>query len=201
MTQPTYPAARLVADAVAATFRAGTSPPPRADGRRRRGDTPPPLAIASIIDAAFWASLRREEGQAPKISLAFLSPEQARHPLLFASRLPLAPAMLSKVAPAVERPGIHLGVWRRRRGLLRLGHDARGPGVLPGRRSRRVGTDRRQASLRAVREVRQRRGARRRSDQDRRRRRRPDHSRLPGRGDVAGRRDRSQVGVRRDRRC
>ena len=52
--------------------------------RRALGETPPPLAIASIIDAAFWASLRREEGQAPKISLAFLPPEHARHPLLFA---------------------------------------------------------------------------------------------------------------------
>ena len=79
---------------------------PRSPTRRRRS------AIAAIIDAAFWASLRREEGQAPKISLAFLPPEQARHPLMFASRLPLAPAVLSKVAPAVERPGIHLGVWR-----------------------------------------------------------------------------------------
>ena len=75
-------------------------------------DTPPTLAIAAIIDAAFWASLRREEGNSPKISLAFLPPDQARHTLTFAHRLPLSPAALAKVAPAVERPGIHLGVWR-----------------------------------------------------------------------------------------
>ena len=31
---------------------------------------------------------------------------------MFAGRLPLLPAVLAKVAPAVERPGIHLGVWR-----------------------------------------------------------------------------------------
>src|SRR6188474_2707925 len=111
MIQPTYPAARLVADVVKAHFA-------RHIGAARAGDSsivseaPPPIAIASIIDAAFWASLRREEGQAPKISLAFLSPDHARHPLMFASRLPLLPAVLSKVAPAVERPGIHLGVWR-----------------------------------------------------------------------------------------
>jgi hypothetical protein len=30
---------------------------------------------------------------------------------MFAAPLPLAPSTLSKVAPAVERPGIHLGVW------------------------------------------------------------------------------------------
>ena len=33
-------------------------------------------------------------------------------PLLFERSLPLATAALVKVAPAVERPGIHLGVWR-----------------------------------------------------------------------------------------
>ena len=111
MIQPTYPAARLVADAVQGHFARHIGAARPTDGSSTP-DAPPPPAIAAIIDAAFWASLRREEGQAPKISLAFLSPEEARHPLLFASKLPLAPAVLSKVAPAVERPGIHLGVWR-----------------------------------------------------------------------------------------
>ena len=110
MTQPTYPAARLVADAVQGHFarhitsaRAGEGVDP---------ETPPSLAIAAIIDAAFWASLRREEGRAPRISLAFLPPEHAKHAVRFAGRLPLLPSVLAKVAPAVERPGIHLGVWR-----------------------------------------------------------------------------------------
>ena len=30
---------------------------------------------------------------------------------MFENRLPLTPAILTKLAPAVERPGIHLGVW------------------------------------------------------------------------------------------
>ena len=110
MIQPTYPAAKLVADAVQGHFARHIGAAQGADSSAA-GEAPPTHAIAAIIDAAFWASLRREEGQTPKISLAFLSPEQARHPLLFASRLKLAPAVLSKVAPAVERPGIHLGVW------------------------------------------------------------------------------------------
>jgi hypothetical protein len=110
MAQPTYPAARLVADSVEEHFARHIAAAGRVDDGI--GEAPPPLAIASLIDAAFWASLRRVEGQSPKISLAFLAPQQARHPLLFAARLPLLPAMLSKVAPAVERPGIHLGVWR-----------------------------------------------------------------------------------------
>ena len=69
--------------------------------------------LETIIDAAFWASLRREEGYAPKISLAFLPPEQAVRPLMFERPLALGATALARVAPAVERAGIHLGVWPR----------------------------------------------------------------------------------------
>ena len=109
LTAPTYPAARLVADAVQSHFARHIAA--ARSGNGEDATAPSPGAIAAIIDAAFWASLRREEGRAPRISLAFLPPEGARHPLRFASQLPLAPAVLAKVAPAVERPGIHLGVW------------------------------------------------------------------------------------------
>ncbi|WP_162055318.1 putative sensor domain DACNV-containing protein [Pontibacter pamirensis] len=78
---------------------------------QRQATQPHAQAIEAIIDTAFWTSLRREEGLAPKISLAFLSPEQARQPLLFRQRLELTTKNLTKIAPGVERPGIHLGVW------------------------------------------------------------------------------------------
>jgi hypothetical protein len=70
--------------------------------------------VQAIVDAAFWASLRREEGYAPRISLAFAAPEQVDLPLMFERPLQLAPQSLVRLAPAVERPGIHLGVWRER---------------------------------------------------------------------------------------
>ena len=73
---------------------------------------PDAQTIEAMIDAAFWASLRREEGYAPKISLAYLPPNQGGRALTFAQRLRLAPPALTRLAPAVERPGIHLGVWR-----------------------------------------------------------------------------------------
>ena len=41
-----------------------------------------------------------------------MPPERAIQPLMFAHSLPLGPSALVKVAPAVERRGIHLGVWR-----------------------------------------------------------------------------------------
>jgi hypothetical protein len=65
-----------------------------------------------------WASLRREEGYASKISLAFVSPEQTLDPLMFERPLPIEPAVLTRIAPAVERAGIHLGVWHDSEGGL-----------------------------------------------------------------------------------
>ena len=51
-------------------------------------------------------------------------PTKSPHPLLFERPLPLDAGALAKVAPAVERAGIHLGVWRARDGELRgVGHD------------------------------------------------------------------------------
>ncbi|WP_428327602.1 putative sensor domain DACNV-containing protein [Mucilaginibacter sp.] len=67
--------------------------------------------IEAIIDVSFWASLRREEGRSPKVSLAYLPPILAGQPLLFEERILLTPHVLNKLAPAVERSGIHLGVW------------------------------------------------------------------------------------------
>ncbi|HEY8551106.1 MAG TPA: hypothetical protein VIL35_14210 [Vicinamibacterales bacterium] len=108
MLNPAYPAARAVAvrvhDYFAKLFeRAGSmasSFPP----------LPEAAAIETVIDTAFWASLRREEGYVPHISLALIAEPHARHPLCFARPLPLVPWQLAKLAPAVERKGIHLGV-------------------------------------------------------------------------------------------
>src|SRR6185437_12146603 len=67
--------------------------------------------IDAVVDAAFWTSLRREEVYVPKISLAMLPRESTSRALVFERPLPLVPPALARVAPAVERPGIHLGVW------------------------------------------------------------------------------------------
>lgn len=108
--ESTYRAARMVAAIVENHFAQQLAE------ARQRGDqnlAPAPSAevIEATIDAAFWASLRREEGYSPKISLAFLPPWQAGQPLLFEQRLPINPDILIKLSPGVERPGTHLGVW------------------------------------------------------------------------------------------
>lgn len=93
---PSYPAARVVAEQLHCGFTF----------------EPGPAALERIIDAAFWASLRREEGVAPTISLAWLPIEATTQPILLERPIPLDPHALSRLAPAVERPGIHLGVWK-----------------------------------------------------------------------------------------
>jgi Probable sensor domain DACNV len=110
-SNPTYPAAWAVAPTVENHFARHLA---AARDRGEPGLAPPPDAqsIEAIINATFWASLRPEEGEFPKISLAFVPPEQTKQPLIFEYRLPLATDILTKLAPAVEREGIHLGVWR-----------------------------------------------------------------------------------------
>ena len=78
----------------------------------RLASVPDAGAIEAIIDAVFWTSLRREEGYSPLISLALLAPHETRNALLFERPLALEPGALARVARAVEKPGIHFGVWR-----------------------------------------------------------------------------------------
>lgn len=112
----TYQAARAVAATVEAHFAYHLAAAGQR-GEEELAPAPGAQTIEAVIDAAFWASLRREEGHSPKISLAFLPPEQAGQPLLFERRLELTPSVLTKLGPAVERPGIHLGVWGERDAL------------------------------------------------------------------------------------
>jgi hypothetical protein len=108
--KPTYQAARAVAATVESHFARHLAAA-RQRGEQELAPEPSAQTIEAVIDATFWASLRREEGHSPKISLAFLPPEQGGQPLIFERRLELTPSVLTKLGPAVERPGIHLGVW------------------------------------------------------------------------------------------
>jgi sensor domain DACNV-containing protein len=117
MTETTaYPAARIVAPKVQAHFARHVGQA-SLRGETNLASVPDTATVETLIEAAFWASLRREENYIPRISLAFLSPGQSAHPMLFENNLPLDPGKLTKVAPAVERAGIHLGVWRDGDGL------------------------------------------------------------------------------------
>ena len=107
MAGPSYPAARIVAKRLEERIAASTT------AYKSPVDAPKPgaAAIEEIITTAFWASLRREEGHSPRISIAFLPPEQSIRPLQFNPPVRLEAALLARLGPAVERPAIHIGVW------------------------------------------------------------------------------------------
>src|SRR5215470_15499681 len=102
MAAPSYPAARVVAKRLEA--RVAESP---AAYKNSDVGKPDAAVIEEIITTAFWASLRREEGHVPRVSLAFLPPEQSARPLRFDARVRLEANLLSRIAPAVENPGVH----------------------------------------------------------------------------------------------
>ena len=109
MPDYTYAAAGAVAPSVLAHLTL------HVDAARKRGESgfgliPDTRAIARMIDAAFWASLRREEGMQPKISLAFLTRDEAVYPLVLERPIPVEPAALTRLSAVVERRGVHLGV-------------------------------------------------------------------------------------------
>jgi hypothetical protein len=107
---PAYPVARKVSELIYPRFLRGLT---KRDGRADSPHCPELADVEEMIDATFWASLRREEGYVPTISAAFLNPHTVRDPLRFEQPIPFAPDALARLAPAVERPGVHLGVWRR----------------------------------------------------------------------------------------
>ena len=126
MAAPAYPPAHRVAAAVHAHL-AREAAAARAAGERAVARYPDVEAITTAIDTAFWASLRREEGVAPRISLALVPRGRAGQPLSIERRIPLSAVTLARLAPAVERPGIHLGVWPDAAGLVVWGTTRRIP--------------------------------------------------------------------------
>jgi len=111
MRREAYAAARTIAPKLHAYF-ARHREDAIGRGQTRLASLPDAETIEAVIDTAFWASLRREEGYSPRISLALLSPDEAQHPLLLERPLALGPGALTRVAPAMDRPGVHLGVSR-----------------------------------------------------------------------------------------
>jgi len=109
VTPPTYAPAQSAADRIlrrlthySAAIEFSTEP---------LATLPEPAALSVLIDAAFWTSLQREENYVPRLTLAFVAPEQANDAVVFAASFPLAPKELTKLAAAVERAGLFLGVW------------------------------------------------------------------------------------------
>ena len=127
ISEPTYQAARIVAQTIEEHF---THQILAAAGTPEAALAPKTEAyiIEAVIDVAFWPSLRKEEGRSPKISIALLPPDKAAQPLIFGQKLKFTPETIVKLAPAIESPGIHLGVWHTGDGLYIWGTTRFVPG-------------------------------------------------------------------------
>lgn len=105
-----YPAARSVVPKILSHFGQHHSIA-KQNNLNDLASLPDERIVEAIVDVAFWTSLRREENTPPRISFAFLPPEQANPSLRFENPIALNATTLTKLAPGIERPGIHLGVW------------------------------------------------------------------------------------------
>jgi hypothetical protein len=110
VTTTPYPAAAVVAPRIRDYFLRHTATAPAGEGEAAAA-VPDVAVLESLINAAFWTSLRKEEGFVPKMSLAYVPPNDDGHSMRFEQPMPLTPHAMAKVAPVVERAGIHLGVW------------------------------------------------------------------------------------------
>ncbi|RZL32297.1 MAG: hypothetical protein EOO96_14400, partial [Pedobacter sp.] len=86
--QPTYKAANTIAATIEQHF-IRLHQNAIAQGEIDLATQPDKFTIEALIDVAFWSSLRKEEGHSPRISIAFLPPDQTSKPLLFAKKLAL----------------------------------------------------------------------------------------------------------------
>lgn len=111
ISEPTYLAAKMVSSVLHEHFEQQVV---QVGNKVKKNPlAPEQFVIEGIIDAAFWASLRHEEGYVPKISIAFLPPTTiGENNLVLEKTQRLTPHNLVKLSPAVILPGVHLGVWR-----------------------------------------------------------------------------------------
>jgi hypothetical protein len=114
MPEPAY-APALAASAIVQQFYA----------RQSAALVPDARIVSGVVNAAFWASLRREEGRSPKVSVAMIPPAMTGQPMTFERSFALDADVLVRLGPAVEGPGIHLGAWPADDGRLRIWGAAR----------------------------------------------------------------------------
>lgn len=119
MSGPSYLAAGVVAAKVH-DYLITHQQAARAAGVMDGTPIPDVQVIEHVIDVAFWASLRHEEGYVPRVSLVIMAPEDASQPLVFEQALPLTVGDVVHVSPAVDRPGLHVAVWHVPDGQMRI---------------------------------------------------------------------------------
>jgi hypothetical protein len=83
-------------------------------------DAPSRPQLEALIEAAFWASVRRDEGRPVSFALAYVEPEEGNTSFIFKQPVPFATEGLARLGPAIQNSDARIGVWPGDGGELKL---------------------------------------------------------------------------------
>ena len=78
----------------------------------------PPIFLVSVedlttlINVAFWASFRKDEGRSVTIAVQYAPPDKAYRPFLLKHPLPYTDENLVRMSPVLQRSHVECGVWK-----------------------------------------------------------------------------------------
>jgi sensor domain DACNV-containing protein len=68
--------------------------------------------LTALINVAFWASFKKEEGRSATIALQYAPPDKADRPFLLQHPLPYSDENLSRISPVLQGSHVECGVWK-----------------------------------------------------------------------------------------
>jgi hypothetical protein len=68
--------------------------------------------LTTLINVAFWASFKKEEGRSVPIALQYAPPDKAESPFLFQHPLPYTDEHLGRISPVLQGAQVECGVWK-----------------------------------------------------------------------------------------
>src|SRR2546426_9056075 len=78
----------------------------------------PPIFLVSVedlttlINVAFWASFRKDEGRSVTIAVQYAPPDKAYRPFLLKHPLPYTDENLIRISPVLQWSTVECGVWK-----------------------------------------------------------------------------------------
>jgi len=80
-------------------------------------DAPPVFLVSvedltTLINVAFWASFKKEEGRSVTIAMQYAPPDKADSPFLLQHPLPYTDEHLSRISPVLQGSQVECGVWK-----------------------------------------------------------------------------------------
>jgi hypothetical protein len=87
---------------------------------RAHSATPSEIDLRTLIEGAFWASLRKDEGHEVTFVLSYEEPDHGDGAFVFLRPIPFEPYGLARLAPAIHDADARLGVWHGASGGLEV---------------------------------------------------------------------------------